>query len=347
MFAVESLGSFKNNLVALEELRDVLVSGDISPFELIHSGVVRQLLQFLTKKDDGLRDDRIRCFLHVFIGAPLLKTDPANLAGKGEKKMTPIDPTPLSVLVMKLNACVSQLEQFPVRVHDVIGTGSGSIRGTSALKFFNTHQLKVNLQRHPSCTNLRQWRGGSVKIDPLALVQAIERYLVLRGYGRLREDDEEGSDEDNSDEEFDDNVAAMMLNQGQGRHRLQFFIGDHPLPYNMTVYQAIRQFSGHMYSDGHEAMDGDVDSAVGHANMWVQTHAIHYKPYSETSTTVNSPGSSRQSSSSSSQVSSSVPSSSTSRRGKEDRRSEVHHLRGRMNFGRKGRFRLLCPRLKR
>lgn len=56
-----------------------------------------------------------------------------------------------------------------------------SCRGSQALKFFNTHQLKCQLQRHPDCTNVKQWKGGPVKIDPLALVQAIERYLVVRG----------------------------------------------------------------------------------------------------------------------------------------------------------------------
>lgn len=54
-------------------------------------------------------------------------------------------------------------------------------RGSQALKFFNTHQLKCQLQRHPDCVNVKQWKGGPVKIDPLALVQAIERYLVVRG----------------------------------------------------------------------------------------------------------------------------------------------------------------------
>lgn len=54
-------------------------------------------------------------------------------------------------------------------------------RGSQALKFFNTHQLKCQLQRHPDCINVKQWKGGPVKIDPLALVQAIERYLVVRG----------------------------------------------------------------------------------------------------------------------------------------------------------------------
>lgn len=107
----------------------------------------------------------------------------------------------------KLNGCVTQLEQFPVKVHD-FPAGPGGRSNQSALKFFNTHQLKCNLQRHPDCTNLRQWKGGTVKIDPLALVQAIERYLVVRGYGGIRVDSEEDSEED-----IDDSVAAVVMSQ--------------------------------------------------------------------------------------------------------------------------------------
>lgn len=44
----------------------------------------------------------------------------------------------LASLVTKVNACVSHLEQFPVRVHDLPARPA-----TSALKFFNTHQLMV------------------------------------------------------------------------------------------------------------------------------------------------------------------------------------------------------------
>lgn len=144
-----------------------------------------------------------------------------------------IENSAFSSFVAKLNGCVTQLEQFPVKVHDFYG-GSN----TSALKFFNTHQLKCNLQRHPDCTNLRQWKGGTVKIDPLALVQAIERYLVVRGYGGIRVDSEEDSEED-----IDDSVAAVVMSQATFKHKLQFMIGENVLPYDMTVYQAIRQFS--------------------------------------------------------------------------------------------------------
>jgi E3 ubiquitin-protein ligase TRIP12 len=55
-----------------------------------------------------------------------------------------LNPGAFGALVAKLNSCVAQLEQFPVKVHD-LPAGSGAGRGgTSALKFFNTHQLKVS-----------------------------------------------------------------------------------------------------------------------------------------------------------------------------------------------------------
>lgn len=68
--------------------------------------------------------------------------------------------------------------------------------------------FQCNLQRHPECTTLRQWKGGPVKIDPLALVQAIERYLVIRGYGRSKPDgDDDISDDENSDDDVDDTMV--------------------------------------------------------------------------------------------------------------------------------------------
>lgn len=265
-------------LKALEEIRSVVVESDISSFEVIHSGLVRKLLNYLTAPNcndstygSNIREDRLRAFLHVFMGSPLFKyatVEPDHL-----------EPSTLAMLVNKLNACVSQLEQFAVKVHDLPGAGNVGGRGTSALKFFNTHQLKCNLQRHPTCTNLRQWRGGTVKIDPLALVQAIEKYLIVRGYGRIRDEDDDGSDDDNSDEDIDDTMAAMMINQGQGRHKLQFLLGDNVLPYGMTVYQAVKQYGypESQSSDGHDT-DTDSENPMGFTNIWVQTHTIWYRP---------------------------------------------------------------------
>jgi len=44
--------------------------------------------------------------------------------------------------------------------------------------------VQCELRRHPSCSSVQQWKGGLVRIDPLALVQTIERFLLIRGYGR-------------------------------------------------------------------------------------------------------------------------------------------------------------------
>ena len=66
---------------------------------------------------------------------------------------------------------------FSSSVNDVAGRPAHS----SALRLFTTHQLKCNLIRHPQCKTLKQWNSGPVKIDPLALVSAIEKYLLLRG----------------------------------------------------------------------------------------------------------------------------------------------------------------------
>lgn len=120
---------------ALIELRDILMDSDISPFEVNHSGLIKALLSYLASTDGVLdRDERLRIFLNVFAGCTL----EANIACFDE-----LNAAWMGALVGKLSGCVSQLEQFPVKVHD-LPAGSGAGRGgTSALKFFNTHQLKV------------------------------------------------------------------------------------------------------------------------------------------------------------------------------------------------------------
>ncbi|XP_053565804.1 E3 ubiquitin-protein ligase TRIP12 isoform X2 [Bombina bombina] len=258
----------------LVEIRSIVSESDVSSFEIQHSGFVKQLLLYLTSKSERdivSRDIRLKRFLHVFFGSPL----------PGEEPLGRLEPTAnrhLMSLVHKMNNCLSQMEQFPVKVHDFpSGNGTGS-RGSQALKFFNTHQLKCQLQRHPECTNVKQWKGGPVKIDPLALVQAIERYLVVRGYGRVREEDED-SDDDGSDEEIDESLAAQFLNSGNVRHRLQFYIGDHLLPYNMTVYQAVRQYS--IQTEEERESTDDESNPLGRAGIWTKTHTIWYKPVRE------------------------------------------------------------------
>ncbi|XP_076454353.1 E3 ubiquitin-protein ligase TRIP12-like isoform X2 [Babylonia areolata] len=270
---------------SLETIARLMQESDVSPFEVIHSGLIRSLLTFLTSQDGVLdRDVRIRQFLHAFLACPQ-----AEVTHVKEQPSTAERVPRLSHLLTKLMACLHQLEQFQVKIHDIPGGGSVSGRGTNALKFFSTHQLKCQLQRHPSCTNLKQWKGGPVKIDPLALVQAIERYLVMRGYGHAKDGDDDISDDDNSDDEMQETLAAMSLSQGSTRHRLEFLIGERVLPYNMTVYQAIRQFTPSGERDPADT-DHDSDNPLGHTGIWVQTHTIRYRQASDQDTsTATSP----------------------------------------------------------
>lgn len=274
-------------LSALSELRDIVLESDISPFEMNYSGLIKALLNYLTTTDaPGNRYDRLRMFWKLFAESTMQQNN----------DIKNLNPGAFGALVAKLNSCVAQLEQFPVKVHD-LPAGSGAGRGgTSALKFFNTHQLKCNLQRHPECNNLKQWKGGTVKIDPLALVQAIERYLMVRGYGRIREAESMVSDDDNSEDDIDDTLAAVVISQGSAKHKLQFLIGDEVLPFNMTVYQAVRQFG--CSGMDHSEAEADGEPPLGHDAVWVQTHTIYYRPVPEEETATSpKPGSSSQGSS--------------------------------------------------
>lgn len=112
------------------------MDSDISPFEVNHSGLIKALLSYLADVNGPVeREDRLRIFLNVFAGCPL----EANATDAGE-----LNPAWMGALVMKLSGCVSQLEQFPVKVHDLPASSGAGRGGTSALKFFNTHQLKVS-----------------------------------------------------------------------------------------------------------------------------------------------------------------------------------------------------------
>ncbi|KAI8498816.1 Ubiquitin-protein ligase [Branchiostoma belcheri] len=242
--AVEKLALEKDRGIdCLVDISRIVTDSDVSPFEIQHSGLVKSLLAYLTSQSENdavTRAVRLKRFLHVFLDCP---------APDGTMVVKSVDPSnqpALFPLVAKLNGCINQLEQFPVKVHDLPGGGAATGRGSQALKFFNTHQLKCQLQRHPDCKNVKQWKGGPVKIDPLALVQAIERYLVMATFSGP-------------------NV----------RHRLQFFLSDHLLPYNMTVYQAIRQY-GQTTEEDRET--DDESNPLGRAGIWIKTHTIWYKP---------------------------------------------------------------------
>ncbi|XP_076002430.1 E3 ubiquitin-protein ligase TRIP12-like [Genypterus blacodes] len=205
----------------LLEISSIVSESDVSSFEIQHSGLVKQLLVYLTsntERDILSRDVRLKRFLHIFSGCPVPGLEPVS-------RLDPAENGPFLDLVHKMNSCLSQMEQFPVKVHNLpSGNGNGS-RGSQLLKWFNKRQL----QRQLDCTNLKQWQGGPVKIEPLASVQAVERCFFAKGYDKIRED-EEDSEDDGSDDEIDEALTTQLINS---RSVL--------LPYNMTTYQALLQ----------------------------------------------------------------------------------------------------------
>lgn len=268
-------------LQSLVEIRDVVTQNDISSFELIHSGLVKKLELYMSAPQGeslpfGVKplEDRLRTFLHVFIGSPPLVTPEVNPES--------FDAAPLVNLITKLNACVSHLEQFPVKVYDQPTNGNTGRPGANIMKFFNMHQLKCLFQRHPSCTTLRQWHSGPVMIDPLASVHNVDRYLVNQGFGSLKDDDESDSDisyDDSSDEDGGLIVADIRMDHGHGSPKLQFLIGKNVLPYNMTLYQAVRQYgNGDSLNSSSAAQHLDCEYPVGYASVWLKTHTIWYRP---------------------------------------------------------------------
>ena len=71
------------------------------------------------------------------------------------------------------------------------------------------------MKRHVECTNLREWKGPPVKIDPLAHVKTLERFMVARGYGSTTNQDQE---ERSSESESDDNDLSALTNMLQQRN---------------------------------------------------------------------------------------------------------------------------------
>lgn len=71
--AIQKLdGTYDNCLKALEELRNILLESDISPFEVNHSGLIKAMLNYMTNENGNVsRNDRLRSFLYVFAGLPL------------------------------------------------------------------------------------------------------------------------------------------------------------------------------------------------------------------------------------------------------------------------------------
>jgi len=170
----------------------------------------------------------------------------------------------LEKLVAKIHQIVSHVEKFPVKLFD-IQHGRNMTGGSQ----HSQKKVKCVLQKDPSCSKTKQWTSGPVKIDPLAPVSAIERHLVMKGYGfSVSEARNSDSDENDSDSE-DDADQPSFIAFARGQRLLDLYINGQKLAPNITIYQAIRECeeSGSELSDDEE-----------YQNMiWGRTFTITYK----------------------------------------------------------------------
>lgn len=252
----------------LIELKSVLVENDVSAFELSHSGVLSALTNYLTSVSPRLqppRKLRLKRFAAVF-----MSLNPDNLRPSDDSDFW----LSFETLINKLLASVAQLEQFQVKVTDMggmlTGSSAGALRGAQALRFFQTHQIRCNLRRHPACRELKEWRRGhgSIKVDPFTSISAIEKYLLDRGVGYIRGEDSSGDDDGSEDDEMP-SEGSFSGQSGQQR-RIDILMNDEKIPGHMSILQAIRQYSPAMLGEGSDQL------AVA-TGLWVNTHTLYYR----------------------------------------------------------------------
>lgn len=70
----DPVSQMDGGMECLVEISSIVSESDVSSFEIQHSGLVKQLLVYLTSSTDRdllSRDVRLKRFLHVFAGCPV------------------------------------------------------------------------------------------------------------------------------------------------------------------------------------------------------------------------------------------------------------------------------------
>ncbi|XP_066988994.1 E3 ubiquitin-protein ligase HECTD1 isoform X6 [Macrobrachium rosenbergii] len=166
----EILRAAVEDLVTL--LRD---ESTVSAYELHSSGLVQALLTLLSPDtsqhfpDDNRQvsqrrvNKMIKQRRNVFKSCFMDKFDE-------EIAMTSSSVSPGTQLVRKLVAVLESLEKLPLYIYDVPGAGSG-------LQVLS-RRLRFRLERAPGESSLIDRNGRTLKMEPLATVEQLERYLL-------------------------------------------------------------------------------------------------------------------------------------------------------------------------
>ena len=199
----------------LKDLKKLLIEHEISVFHFTHSGIDTALTTYLTDLSNEFlptRTLRLQRFADVFMSINSKNLQPP--INEQRKELSALER-----LITKVIHSIGQLEQFTVKLTNLSGIGQASgssttyLRGAQAMRFFQSHQIRLHLQRHPACRQLREWRHGrgSIKVDPFASVSSIERYLLERGVFRSS-NQSSGGGEDSSDNDDASDEDQIELN---------------------------------------------------------------------------------------------------------------------------------------
>ncbi|XP_066257361.1 E3 ubiquitin-protein ligase Ufd4 isoform X1 [Euwallacea similis] len=172
--ACQKQGSYGNNRDGSNSWKEILVNalgdltqilkddGVVSAYELYSSGLVQALLNLLSISywDQGLRiskvnkhqKQRIQVFKDCF------------------KTKVSEDTNSMAVLVQKLIAVLESIEKLPVYLYDSPGSGYG-------LQVL-TRRLRFRLEKSQGDSTLIDRSGRGLKMEPLATVSQLERYLL-------------------------------------------------------------------------------------------------------------------------------------------------------------------------
>ncbi|KAJ8931073.1 hypothetical protein NQ314_016102 [Rhamnusium bicolor] len=148
---------------ALDDLTQILKEdGVVSAYELHSSGLVQALLSLLSTNywDQGLKSSKMNKYQKQRV--QVFKQCFRNRLNE--------DNDSISILVHKLIAVLESIEKLPVYLYDTPGSGYG-------LQIL-TRRLRFRLEKAPGESTLIDRTGRGLKMEPLATVAQLERYLL-------------------------------------------------------------------------------------------------------------------------------------------------------------------------
>lgn len=148
---------------ALDDLTQILKDdGVVSAYELHSSGLVQALLNLLSTSywDQGLKSSKVNKYQKQRI--QVFKECIKNKSTEENNSM--------AILVQKLIAVLESIEKLPVYLYDSPGSGYG-------LQVL-TRRLRFRLEKAQGDSTLIDRTGRGLKMEPLATVAQLERYLL-------------------------------------------------------------------------------------------------------------------------------------------------------------------------